>query len=199
MMHVTLFQNFWTEHFGDLPPISHLFKHLLSDRWVRIHSLPEAKRYASTPAEWSILFKRQNTIFEEFLAPEEEIYVLTGIYSTELAPCDATALYDLPFQQTIDFQQLTSVDMYQLSQKWVDEDTVYTPFVAATRWQPSTFQPVLQAVANDEWRLFFLAPKSNTIIAPYDGGMDIILNKATSVAAFKSKYQDWLSRRDDGL
>ena len=40
------FNTFWALNFADTIPIQHYFKHDYSDRWFRIHSLPESKRYA---------------------------------------------------------------------------------------------------------------------------------------------------------
>jgi len=39
------FETLWTLNYPDTVPIAHLFKHDYSDRWFRIHSLPDSKRY----------------------------------------------------------------------------------------------------------------------------------------------------------
>jgi len=37
------------------------------------------------------------------------------------------------------------------------------------------------------------------IIAPYDGGVDLILKDIETRNIYKQKYSDWLSQREDGL
>jgi hypothetical protein len=37
------------------------------------------------------------------------------------------------------------------------------------------------------------------LIAPYDGGVDVILKDLHSCSVFKKKFKDWLSKREDGL
>jgi hypothetical protein len=59
------FQNLWTLNYPDTIPISYRFKHDYSDRWFRIHSLPESKRYAENESEWEILLSRQNEIITD--------------------------------------------------------------------------------------------------------------------------------------
>jgi hypothetical protein len=39
----------------------------------------------------------------------------------------------------------------------------------------------------------------DTLIAPYDGGVDLILKDKEIRDQYKSKYRNWLSKRDDGL
>jgi hypothetical protein len=46
--------------FGDLPPVSHLLRRAILDRWLRVHSLPQSKRYAETDVEYEELIRRHN-------------------------------------------------------------------------------------------------------------------------------------------
>lgn len=45
----------------------------------------------------------------------------------------------------------------------------------------------------------FVCPSQKCIVAPYDGGVDIILDTTENRDKIKSRYQDWLSPREDGL
>ena len=45
----------------------------------------------------------------------------------------------------------------------------------------------------------FISNKENCILAPYDGGMDIIVESQEKRDELKVKYKDWLSTREDGM
>jgi hypothetical protein len=47
------FKIFWES--TDTVPIGHYFKHDYSNRWFRVHSLPESQRYPSDIAEWDFV------------------------------------------------------------------------------------------------------------------------------------------------
>src|SRR3954470_19119956 len=77
------FKSFWTARYSDTIPISHSFRHDHSDRWFRIHSLPESKRYADNGEEWKVLLDRQNTIMNEVLGEKSKVLIVTGDYYFE--------------------------------------------------------------------------------------------------------------------
>ncbi len=193
------FQDFWAKNFPEIPPINHLFKHLLSERWLRIHSLPDAKRYATTDEEWSILLHRQNSIFEDLMPENTPIYIVSGIYSNEEKVFELDIFAQLPYSKTLKFTALDALDMFKLSKDWYDEGVQFTPFFAEEIYTPNGFDSILKSIANDEWRLFFIDPINLSIIAPYDGGVDLIFKEGKMRHFYKKKYANWLSERADGL
>jgi len=58
---------------------------------------------------------------------------------------------------------------------------------------------LLKSIADDEFRAMLICPKRNCIVAPYDGGMDIIVDSEEKRDILKVKYRDWLSAIDDGM
>lgn len=72
------FDTFWTSTYPNTVLISYYFKHDYADRWFRIHSLPELKRYAEDEKEWQLLLDRQNTIITDLLGSGEEFLLVTG-------------------------------------------------------------------------------------------------------------------------
>ena len=58
---------------------------------------------------------------------------------------------------------------------------------------------ILKSIADDEISLMFVCPSKKCIVAPYDGGVDIILDTTENRDKIKPRYQDWLSPREDGL
>ena len=45
----------------------------------------------------------------------------------------------------------------------------------------------------------FICPSTSCIVAPYDGGVDIIVDTENKRDNLKIKYKDWLSKRKDGM
>jgi hypothetical protein len=45
------FIDYWNKEYPKTIPINHQLKLIYQDRWFRIHSLPESKRYAETKSE----------------------------------------------------------------------------------------------------------------------------------------------------
>jgi hypothetical protein len=61
------FLDFWRTHFGDCPPAGFLLHETFPERWMRIHSLPDSKRYADTARELTALLARHNTVATDVL------------------------------------------------------------------------------------------------------------------------------------
>lgn len=193
------FSAFWARNFSEIPPINYLFKHHLKHRWLRIHSLPDAKRYAQTSEEWAILLERQHQVFSDLLPQNTKICIVSGIYSNTEKVFEKNLFDTLPYFKTLKFKELPIIDMFKLSGEWANKGIKFTPCFAEEIFVPSRFDDILKSIANDEWRLFFIDPKSTVIIAPYDGGVDIIFKTEHQLAFYKNKYQNWLSKRVDGL
>jgi hypothetical protein len=198
-MNKAQFQQYWANNFPKIPPINHLFKHHLKERWLRIHSLPEAKRYAETDEEWAVLLERQNTLFTDLMPNDTKICIVSGIYSNADKVFEKDVFDTLPYSKVLTFKELDPLDMHAISGDWHDEGVKFTPCFAEEIYAPHKFDSILKSIANDEWRLFFLDPQSHTIIAPYDGGVDIIFGDKHPLSIFKEKYKNWLSKREDGL
>lgn len=71
-MTVDIFEEVWEKMFPLSPPVSHILRVAYPERWFRIHSLPESKRYPEDDAEWTILLARQNCLVEDLLGKESK-------------------------------------------------------------------------------------------------------------------------------
>lgn len=65
------------------------------------------------------------------------------------------------------------------------------PHVTTDIFEVNKMNFILKQIATDELRLFFMNPKTNTIVAPYDGGVDIIYVDTATRDMYKEKYRDW--------
>jgi hypothetical protein len=173
------FLAFWNQLYPETPPINYLFKHRLPARWARIHSLPKAKRYAQTDAEWDELKRRQNAVIDSLVPQGTAIRVVVNFIEI------SNALFE-----EFDFQNIgVFVDK--------ENETVFQSFQFETVWQSGCLDQMLVMIADDRMRAFIIAPDS--LIAPYDGGVDIILKDEHARDDFKERFKAWLSGREDGL
>lgn len=192
------FEKFWTSTYPHTILIPHYFKHDYVDRWFRIHSLPESKRYAEDEEEWQLLLDRQNTIITDLLGNGEEFLLVTGDAEmegyTELHP-----ISEVKSIQDFSFTFLTPIDLHKLNPEEYEKGHIYKPMFSEQIWQPNKFNDLLKDIANDELRAFFVSTHNNCIVAPYDGGIDFIVRDRQTKEALRKKYKEWRSDREDGL
>lgn len=193
------FKDFWTTTYPETLPIQHFFKYDYSDRWFRIHSLPHSKRYADTDEEWDILLTRHNTIITDILGDNAKVFLVTGDYNNYNEPTEAHITEQEPCFLNFSFQRLGDIDLFELSSEQYDKGQVYRPVFTETVWMPHQHDNILRDIADDKIRAFFISLDKKTIAAPYDGGVDFVLEDKETRDFYKEKYKDWLSDREDGL
>ena len=192
------FQKLWTLNFSDTVPISYLFRYDYSERWFRIHSLPESKRYADNENEWEILLSRQNEIITDFFGLETPILIVTGEYNWS----DNRQIHITDEEEVLklfSFVRLDNIELSKIDAEQYDEQDTYRPAFAQTIWKPKYHDKLLREIAKDNTRAFFISFEKNVIIAPYDGGVDFVLKDISTKENYKNKYRQWLSEREDGL
>lgn len=192
------FKMLWANRYPASLPISHSFRHDYPERWFRIHSLPESKRYAEEDEDWQILLHRQNSVIAEIIGEHSPILLVTGEYHWEgLTSLDQVE--DAASIRRFSFTQLDEIDLYAFRPNEYDKGQTYKPSFCEAVWIKNTFDDVLNDIANDAIRVIFLSVDKDIVVAPYDGGMDLILEDRASRDRYKTKFRDWLSSRSDGL
>jgi hypothetical protein len=174
-----LFMHTWQAEYPETPPIGHHFKRKLNKRWMRIHSLPEAQRYPNNTADSAILLKRQNAIID-YLVPQGT--AVQWVWTRIDPDCHLFWSFDLTELGTLHS---------------VDDEADYALWHMHDKWRSGENDVFLSMVADDAVRAFIIAP--NCLIAPYDGGVDVILPTPHEAHAFKRKFAEWVSPRADGL
>lgn len=79
------FQKYWQTRYSESLPINYELKTVYPERWFRIHSLPESKRYAENESEYQIILDRQNTLINDLIGDNTEIVVSFGLYTDDLS------------------------------------------------------------------------------------------------------------------
>lgn len=178
-MNKATFEAYWRQHYPGILPINYLFKRLLTERWLRIYSLPGGQRYADTPTDWAELLHRHNTMINSLVSAGTTIYIVVNYIR------EGNALF-----REFDFENIgVFTDR--------EAETVFQSFCAEVTWQSGALDALLTEVANDAVRAFIIGPDS--LLSPYDGGMDIIFADAATRNNYHQQYSTWRSPRPDGL
>ncbi len=185
---VTVYDDMWSQAFGDLPLVASELRILLPDRWVRFHSLPESKRYADTEAEYAEILRRQNKLVDEFLCGKPGWMV-----TTHTPPDNLTEL-----------TALLQAEPTQLTRKY--RPASFEPNVPAMsmhgwalNWRPGLLNAWFRRIADDErFNTLILDSEFMRLIAPYDGGMDLIVATQDERDQVRQRHIDWLSAHPTG-
>jgi hypothetical protein len=172
------FMSAWQRDYPETPQISYIFKHRLSKRWMRIHSLPGAQRYPNEKADWDVLLSRQNAVID-YLVPQDTPIIWVWNW---IGP------------DTHIRQSFTPVALGVFSAG--DDEAEFECHLLNDLWRTKECDVFLTMIAAESMRAFIIAP--DCLIAPYDGGMDIILKDPHTAHAFKRHFSDWVSPREDG-
>jgi hypothetical protein len=195
------FYTFWQQAYLACPPINHLLKWRYPDRWMRIHSLPDAQRYPATPADWDILLTRQNQLCRDLLGEDGPILLVGGDFWEEGETRNAVEglLAHQPALAGIALELGWRIDLHRVAPDHFEPGLLYDAAFSPQMWHDGRWDKVLQAIANDELRLMFVSLERNCIVAPYDGGVDVILADEATRDLYKGRYAAWLCAREDGL
>jgi hypothetical protein len=181
----------WQHWFGDVPPLGYLLRDVHPERWLRIHALPSAKRYATTALEYTEVLRRYNAGGDEILGDGAPIvfFLHTGCASLDLDRQAREA--GLPFPLT------------PVTQILPDETTTHDQPLcvsgARSQWRAGRFDQFLRAVADDKVDGLVFASATGQVFAPYDGGADLFFVSELARDLARPRFADWLSGRADGL
>lgn len=181
----------WIKHLAD-PPISHRMRG--SPRWLRIHSLPNSKRYPESEAEYDELLRRHNVAADTVLGSPSDCLLVAWRIARESEPVDWNA-EGLSIGVT-----LTPTDAWGRIQDDDDPPAFFEFAVADVVWASHAFDAVIRAVADErQYGLLFFSRVTHQVYAPYDGGADLFLETTQQRAELGAMWSDWLSPRADGL
>ena len=192
------FKTFWAHRYPKSIPISYRFRHDYPDRWFRIHSLPESKRYPENEEEWNILLNRQNSIITDILGNNSTVLLVTGDYVFENS-AEHHSFEAIDSIKRFLFTTLEPIDLHEFHPEEYDKGEIYQPLFCTSVWSKNQFDDVLRDVAQDHIRIIFISTHDSMMIIPYDGGVDVILQNTETRNKYKTKYSNWLSNREDGL
>ena len=188
------FLNFWRSHYGDCPPLGFLLRETFPERWFRIHSLPDAKRYAESARELVSLLHRHNTVATDLLGSDAPAMIVA-------APSHMPVLVRPPRGLRRYSRLGLEPLMLIVEGDPADRDSLSIPLSSVRiHWHAGALDDVLADVANDLLKPFAVVSLSTgRVYAPYDGGADLILASEAERDAYCTKYEAWLSPHPSGL
>ncbi|MCU7697536.1 hypothetical protein OD757_09905 [Acinetobacter sp. AYS6] len=147
-----------------------------------------------------ILLKHQNQIIDDCLSSGSSIFIVSG---NSFIDKSQVPIYDQVSKLNYDFTTVTPINLHKADPEHFDdgENNVlyFTPMFTGIIWETNIHNDLLIKIANDETRAFFISFEKNIIIAPYDGGLDLIIEDCYLKNDIKKKYSKLLSKRDDGF
>ncbi len=189
-MSTGLFPRWWSERYGEAEPLGHRLRIAFSDRWFRIHSLPNSKRYPANAYELEQLLERQDAVARAVLTSECRLIVPRY----ELSKVGATGFFE-----STPGRRFECVHAMRQSDRGPDELVDISFWSTRCRWDANAERAALVAIAKDAFRALWMDAGSGEVFAPYDGGVDIIASNSARRDGLKARFSDWHSPRADGL
>jgi hypothetical protein len=164
----------WRGWYPGAPPLAHLLREAHPERWLRIHSLPESRRYPETDADWAELLRRHDAVATDVLG--------------DGARCALVPVVDVvPAERMRD----------PVIEAWEPEPAFLHG--AEVVWRAGAWDEALRAAAMDEARFLMVELEHGRVYAPYDGGADLFLPTSRERDEHRARHAGWLSRLPSGL
>lgn len=181
----------WRSAFGDLPPAGWRLRHALAPLWMRVHALPQSKRYPDTWGEWRTLWRRHRAVGDAVLGAGARVAVLAfpdwASYRHRARPVTRPP-------------RLSEARLFLRAAAHVDEPDWRVRFeVAQGHWTFEAWRDLISEIAHDRRQALWFNPARRTVFAPYDGGIDVIAATPRQRALLISRFSGWMSDRADML
>ena len=175
----------WFDHpFCEAFPVAHFLRADFPEYWLRIHSLPESKRYSETDAEREIVFDRYSRFGAALLG--------------ERAPCLIIQSHFHGFPRSAELMpELVWTPIHRVVE---DEDNAWESWMASTTWDAAAFRMLLLAIADgQEVKISFLSEATDCVFIPYDGGADGFSFDTSLLRRLSEEFAPWRSAHPLGL
>lgn len=186
-----VFMAYWQRVHPDTPLQGHALRERFPERWLRIHSLPGSKRYPEDEAEYAELLDRQNEVIGAVLGDGAACQLVFGYFGEEQR---------MPAELLAFLRRLHPVFLATLegAEAGLVED--FPLLTAPITWRANRMDVVLRAIAADVLETpLIVALEHPSIVAPYDGGVDLIARDRDTRESLEARYAAWRSTHPSGL
>jgi hypothetical protein len=175
----------WSDFFEDAAPVGYLLREKYKHLWVRFYGLTGGKRYPDNSDEESNMIKNYCDIGRSVL-DQKKNQIFIGLY---------------PEEQTLDsfdwnwWKRIPKVKHFATY-----DDNALDVYRALFSWHESVFEEiVLDVIEENIPHVSFFNQVTGNTFCPYDGGMDIFIQKHDELNQLKKTFEYLLSDRPDGL
>lgn len=183
------FATAWSQSFGDTPPLGYMLRVAFPDRWTRFHALPGAKRIPEAKAEHAQVLHRANTLCTAMFPTGMPLWLTVARHA---GPYDR-------FASGLEGYALTKALTWSDPTDPPEDRSAVTFYATRLEWQPHRLDPVFSAVASGAAQAVIFAPEAPSVLAPYDGGFDVIAATPDIARGLEQELADWMSDRPDRL
>lgn len=158
----------WRQRMGDTAPVGYVLRKQLSDRWLRLHTLPVDRRVPNTERELAQVVEFENLVATTVL----------GIG----APIIAFVAYWPPWPDGLDETRWSALGSLPFDAQEYEELSTGSWLGARRTWRPGSFDAELALRAVDRLGVLTLFSEAlGNVFCPYDGGIDLVLSDAQSL------------------
>lgn len=178
------FETWFREHFGATAPVGYCLRADHHERWLRLHSLPESKRYADDDEERVEVRRRAWAAASEVLPTGSPVWLVVPFYEEQLESLQTLSL------------------IFEDGGRYEHElfEGTLSAHVAQATWPHAGFDQLIDEVASDALRAVWFCVASGEVFAPYDGGIDLIAESPSRVQSLRRVFPpDWFSKHASGL
>ena len=186
---------YWEQNYPGCPPIGYLLREKFHHSWFRIHTLPDAKRYAESDQERSEILRRHNTLLSSLLGHGQMYALITTGYSHSPEPIRSYSQLEKLVGSN---EHWLTLPLHELEG---DSDPNYWHFFFSEKsWRYQSMDQLLRLVADGVVsNVLFLNRQRHCLYHPYDGGADIFVSSDSLRSAIKQSHEAWLSSHPEGL
>ncbi|KPA21096.1 hypothetical protein shim_25610 [Shimia sp. SK013] len=151
--------------------------------------MPESKRYAESDEDNGTIVERANILATECFGEQATIWIAAGYLSDFALEKD-----DLPVRMNMS-KALVWID----PDEELEDQSEMSFYVSRLEWERSSLDRLFLEIAEDQERAILFSEDTQTVLAPYDGGFDIISFEPEKIVQLEKNYRMWMSSRSDKL
>jgi hypothetical protein len=175
----------WSRAFGDVAATGWLLRKAFPQRWVRFHALPQSKRFPETEEEHLVVLRRLLVLGDDLFGKGHRVW---QVHHNEW--CDPSR---------VDWRQEAQGFLMPTTKEDGMDGLHLNVNISRPHWPPPDLPELVRQIALDRTRALYVDLEVGRVLAPYDGGVDIICTGPEEVATLRQSHPNWLSTHPLGL
>jgi hypothetical protein len=193
----------WKSQYGDVPPCAYQwYSKKLEKRLFRIHNLPGDRRSARCINEMNQILERQNSLLDTCLGFGQDYWLLlTEFLLSDREMKEGCEIIDDKSKPDVLIDRGSAL-LFEITPNdckpkpffsWRPESGIYRVYAQRHNWASGSIDDLLCSIARGEiWGVGFVSIINSIFIAPYEGGVDIVVKDETRLSRYKEIFKEWL-------